>query len=264
MTANATHETSDIVLLERCGGIVTLTLNRPDTRNAFNAALRRRMFEALREIESYGDVRVVILTGAERGFCSGADLKTGITAAVRQELLEEYGPILLALRRMDVVVLAAVNGAAAGIGAALVAASDLAIMAVDASIQLAFSRIALVPDGGLTWELVRSLGYKRAYRLMIEGGKLDAHQCLQLGLVNEIVPADRLLEEAQVWAERLCRLSPTCNALTKRALHHAQHGTFEDAVSYEADLQEIAARSQDCAEGVDAFINKRPAQFTGR
>jgi 2-(1,2-epoxy-1,2-dihydrophenyl)acetyl-CoA isomerase len=255
----------DIVLVERRAGVATITLNRPDTRNAFNAALRSRVLAVLREIATFDDVRVVILSGAGRGFSSGADLKAGITSgSVRMELLQEYAPILLALRRMDVVVLAAVNGAAAGIGAAVVAAADLAIMADDASIQLAFSKLALVPDGGLTWELVRALGYKRAYRLMIEGGKLDAHQCRDFGLVNEIVPAARLMEEAHAWAERLCQLSPTCNALTKRALHQAQHCTFEEAICHEADLQEVAGGSKDCAEGVDAFLNKRPAKFTGR
>lgn len=260
----ATFDDSRIVLVERRAGVATITLNRPDTRNAFNAALRSRVLAVLREIESCDDVRVVIVTGADRGFSSGADLKAGITSGVRMELLQEYAPILLALRRMNVVVLAAVNGAAAGIGAAVVAAADLAIMADDASLQLAFSKIALIPDGGLTWELVRSLGYKRAYRLMIEGGRLDANQCREFGLVNEIVPAARLMDEAHAWAERLCRLSPTCNALTKRALHQAQHCSFEEAISYEADLQEVAGRSQDCAEGVDAFLNKRPAKFTGR
>jgi 2-(1,2-epoxy-1,2-dihydrophenyl)acetyl-CoA isomerase len=253
-----------VVLVDRQPGIITITLNRPDVRNAFDSALRRRLYELLREIESYRDVRVIILTGADRAFSAGADLKSGIADDVRMQLLSEYAPPLLALRQTDAVVLAAVNGAAAGIGAAFVAAADLAIMADDASLQLAFSRVALVPDGGLTWELTRALGYKRAYRLLIEGGRLDAAQCLDFGLVNEVVSPDRLMPEALAWAERIGRMSPLCNGLTKRALHQALRCHLEEAIAYEAVLQQIAAHSEDCREGVDAFLSKRPPQFTGR
>jgi 2-(1,2-epoxy-1,2-dihydrophenyl)acetyl-CoA isomerase len=258
------REASHILLVDRCGSIVTLTLNRPHVRNAFNGALRTRLAEALREVQGFDDVRVIILTGAGRGFCAGADLSVDAPVDSRAELLYEYGPVLLALRNTDAVVLAAVNGAAAGIGAALVAAADLAIMADDASIQLAFSKIALIPDGGLTWELVRTLGRKRAYRLMIEAGRLTAAECLQLGFVNEVVPADRLMVQTLSWAETLAQRSPLCNGLTKRALHQAQRSSLQEAIAYEADLQQIATRSDDCREGVDAFLNKRSPLFTGR
>jgi 2-(1,2-epoxy-1,2-dihydrophenyl)acetyl-CoA isomerase len=253
-----------LVRVELRAGIATITLNRPDTRNAFNTALRKRVLEVLREIESFNGLRVVILTGAGRGFSAGADLKAQMASDVRTVLLTEYEPILTALRKTDIVTLAAVNGAAAGFGAALVAAADLAIMAEDATLQLAFSRIALIPDGGLTWELVRALGYKRAYRLMIEGGTLQAAQCRDYGLVNEIVAADRLMEEAYAWAERLCKLSPMCNGLTKRALQRAQSCALEEAMAYEADLQQVASQSEDCREGVEAFRQKRPPLFAGR
>jgi len=255
---------SRIVRVERHAGIATITLNRPTTRNAFNTALRKQFLEEMREIESFHDLRVVILTGAGASFCAGADLKAEMANDVRMALLAEYVPMLRALRGTDLVILAAVHGASAGFGAAILAAADLAIMAEDATIQLAFSRIALVPDGGLTWELVRALGYKRAYRLMIEGGRLDAKQCLSFGLINEVVPASRLKEEALAWAEQLCRLSPTCNGLTKRALHYAQNSSLEEAMTYEADLQQVASRSEDCREGVAAFRNKRSPDFRGR
>jgi len=268
MTDTTTNTTAGdelpIVQVERRANIATITLNRPATRNAFNAALRKRVLEVLREIESFDDLRVVILTGAGRGFSAGADLKAPMASDVRRVLLAEYEPILTALRDTDIVTLAAVNGAAAGFGAALVAAADLAIMAEDATLQLAFSRIALIPDGGLTWELVRALGYKRAYRLMIEGGALAATQCRDYGLVNEIVPAERLMQEAYAWAERLCKLSPMCNALTKRALQRAQCGTLEESMAYEADLQQVASQSEDCREGVSAFREKRLPLFTSR
>ena len=256
-------EDEQSVLVERRGSVATITLNRPDTRNAFNAALCNRLATVLREASTWKGVRVIILTGAGKGFSSGADLRSGVTDNVRAQLLDGFAPILLGLRRMDVVVIAAVNGAAAGIGAALVTAADLAIMADDASIQLAFSRVGLVPDGGLTWELARALGSKRAYRLMIEGGKLDAGECRNLGLVNEVVPSASLMSEAYAWAERICGLSPSSNALTKRALQQALRSTIEEAMICEADLQEAAVRSADFREGVDAFLNKRTPQFTG-
>jgi 2-(1,2-epoxy-1,2-dihydrophenyl)acetyl-CoA isomerase len=263
-SANVAPDASEILLLNRQGGIVTLTLNRPHVRNAFDCALRERLHEVLREVQSYDDLRVIILTGAGHSFSAGADLNADASIDARTLLLYEYAPLLLALRHTDAVVLAAVNGVAAGIGLAFVAAADLVIMAEDASIQVSFSKLALIPDGGLTWELARTLGQKRAYRLMIEGGRLDAAQCLQLGLVNEVVPPGRLLVDAISWAERIARLSPLCNGLTKRALHQARHCSLEEAIAYEAGLQQIAVRSEDCREGVDAFFNKRPPQFKGR
>jgi 2-(1,2-epoxy-1,2-dihydrophenyl)acetyl-CoA isomerase len=263
-SANVAPDAAEMLLVNRQGGVVTLTLNRPQVRNAFDGALRKRLHEVLREIQSYDDLRVIILTGAGHSFSTGADLNAEVSSDARTQLLYEYAPVLLALRHTDAVVLAAVNGFAAGIGVAFVAAADLAIMANDASIQLAFSKVALIPDGGLTWELVRILGRKRAYRLMIEGGRLDAAQCLQLGLVNEVVPADQLMVEAVSWAQRLARLSPLCNGLTKRALHQSQQCSLEEAIAYEAGLQQIAVGSEDCREGVDAFFSKRAPHFKGR
>lgn len=251
------------VLLEYRGPIAIVTLNRPHAYNACNTDIRHGMMKVVWELANREDIRVVILTANGKGFCAGADLRETFPNNVQEQLHKEYEPSLMGLRRLNKVVIAAVNGAVAGIGCAFVAACDLAVMVEDAYLQLAFSKIALVPDGGITWDLVRALGYKRAYRLMIEAGKLSAQECHQYGLVNEVVKSDAL-GYALDWAQRICDLSPVANALTKRVAHRAEeldiHGTF----AVEAELQLTASRSADCVEGVTAFLEKRKPQYPGK
>jgi 2-(1,2-epoxy-1,2-dihydrophenyl)acetyl-CoA isomerase len=160
----------------------------------------------------------------------------------------------MGLRRLDKVVIAAITGVTAGIGLGLIAATDLAVMADNTYVTLAFSKIGLIPDGGVTWELLRALGYKRAYRLMIEAGKLSAAECLEFGIVNEICTQNTVLERALQWAQQIADHSPTANILTKRALHQAAELTLAGAIAYETILQETAVQSADCAGRVRAFI----------
>lgn len=251
------------VLLEYRDQIALLTLNRPDVYNACNADIRSGMCDAVRELAARKDVRVVVLSARGKGFCAGADLREGFPPSVSEQLHSEYEPFLLGLRRLDKVVLAAVNGACAGIGCALLAATDLAVMAESAYLQLAFSKIALVPDGGVSWELVRALGYKRAYRLLMEAGRLSAQECLQYGIVNEIVKDEELQARALEWAQQICQLSPVANALTKRVLRQAAEQTLPASFALEAEMQKVASVSADCVEGVTAFLEKRQPKYPG-
>jgi len=251
-------------MLEYKNQIAVVTLNRPEARNSFNAALRKDLLDTLLAVEVRTDVRVVILTANGKTFCAGADLKEGTKTNIEALVMREYAPIFTTIQRMQKIVLVAFGGAAAGIGCALVTAADLALMAETAYLQLAFSKIGLIPDGGLTWELVRVLGYKRAYRLMIEAGSLTASQCLEFGLINEVVADEQLQERALQWAESLCELSPVANRLTKRTLHQAQQLSLSQTIAFEAMIQEQALNSADCAEGIEAFLHKRAPRFSGK
>jgi 2-(1,2-epoxy-1,2-dihydrophenyl)acetyl-CoA isomerase len=251
------------VLIEYRDQVAIITLNRPQAYNACNTDIRSGMVDAVWEVANRTDIRVVVLTGSGKAFCAGADLRETFPNNVQIQLHQQYEPALMGLRRLNKVVIAAVNGVAAGIGCSFVAACDLAVMNEDAYMQLAFSKIALVPDGGITWDMVQALGYKRAYRLMIEASKISAQDCLQYGLINEVVKTDAL-GYALDWAQRLCELSPVANVLTKRVARHAQehdvHGTF----AIESELQLIAGASADCAEGIAAFLEKRKAHYPGK
>jgi 2-(1,2-epoxy-1,2-dihydrophenyl)acetyl-CoA isomerase len=257
MTAHKT------VTLEYKNQIAVMKLNRPEARNSFNAALRKDLLDALQEVELNATVRVVILTANGKTFCAGADLKEGRTTNAEALIMREYAPIFATIQRMEKIVLVAFGGAVAGIGCALVTAADLALMAETSYLKLAFGAIALIPDGGLTWELVRALGYKRAYRLMIEAGSLNSTQCLEFGLINEVVADEQLPERALQWAERLCELSPVANRLTKRALHQAEQLSLSQTIAFEAMIQEQAINSADHSEGVEAFLRKRVPRFSG-
>lgn len=256
--------TNSAVQLDYRGRIAQLTLNRPEAYNAFNTELRAGMLRAVNELKLRSDIRVVVLAANGRGFCAGADLREGIPPSVSQQIHNEYEPFLLGLRRLDQVVLAAVGGACAGIGCGLLAATDLAVMAEDAYLQLAFSKIALVPDGGVSWELVRAVGYKRAFRLLMEAGRLSAHECLQYGIVNEVVAGAELLSRAWEWAGQIAELSPSANTLTKRVLRQSLELTLPATMAVEAQLQDIASTSADCIEGVTAFLEKRKPNYPGR
>ena len=255
--------TNSAVLVEYRDRIAAITLNRPEAYNACNNELRAGLRAAVHELACNKTVRVVIVTGNGKGFCAGADLREGFPPSLAVQLHEEYAPFLFGLRRLDKVVLAAVNGACAGIGCGLLAATDLALMAEDAYLQLAFSKIALVPDGGISWELVRALGYKRAFNLLMNAGRLSAQECLQHGLVNEVVKGDALQARAWEWAAQICELSPVANALTKRVARQALELSLPATFALEAELQTIAAASADCKEGVAAFLEKRKPVYSG-
>ena len=249
----------------RDGGVLTITLNRPEVLNAFNGAMHRAMQDAYKEARD-GEVRAVVVTGAGRGFCVGQDLTEFREAPgdIGDRLRGNYHPNILALRALEKPVLAAVNGPAAGAGLSFACACDLRLAAQSATFVPAFITIGLVPDSGGTYFVRRLLGTARAFEWMTSGRRLSASEALEWGLVSEVVEADRLLPRAAERAAELAALPTRGVALTKRLFDHAEHTTLEEQLELEAQLQAAATQTDDFREGVEAFLEKREPRFQGR
>jgi 2-(1,2-epoxy-1,2-dihydrophenyl)acetyl-CoA isomerase len=206
-----------------------------------------------------------VLTGEGRGFCSGADLRGGpAERAFRRVLTDEYNPMIVAIRELPKPVIAAVNGVAAGAGVSLALACDLVYAAEEARFIQAFVRIGLVPDSGSTRTLVRALGRHRAAALVFSGEPLGATEAQSAGLVNVVVPADRLADAVRTAAASLARAPTRAIGLAKRAINHAEDALLTESLAMEAALQELAGRTEDHAEGLAAFGEKREPRFLGR
>lgn len=246
--------------------VAIVTIHRPDAMNAFNRALRLDLLAACQEAADDRDVRIVILTGEGRTFSAGADLKDGLDTDMRiDEILQkEYRPALECIWNMDKPVIAAVGGSVAGIGTSFALICDLLIMADNAFMLSPFTTISLVPDGGLNWLLVQQLGYRRAFELSVESQRISADRCVELGLANKAVPADKLMDEALKWAKALAERAPLSVAATKKAMRHATAGSWASTFDVEAPMQQILRKSEDCTEGVTAFFEKRKANFKGK
>jgi 2-(1,2-epoxy-1,2-dihydrophenyl)acetyl-CoA isomerase len=257
---------SDTILRETAAGVLTITLNRPDALNSFTVEMKEALLAALRDAARDKEVRALVLTGAGRAFCAGQDLKERQGADVADlgtELRVRYNPIILAMRRLEKPIVGAINGVAAGAGVSVAMACDVIFASEKASFTEAFSRVGLVPDTGSTWFLPRLVGPARAAEMMFTGDAVDATTAERIGLVNRVVPADDLMNEATAFAQRLAKSAPIALALAKRALNRAYEMTLEEALDYEAQLQSIAGRSGDHQEGVAAFVEKRPPNFKG-
>lgn len=246
-------------------GVTTLTLNRPDALNALTADLRGELLAAVKAAGRDVEVRAVVLTGAGRAFCAGADLRGGSgEREFRRVLVNEYNPLIEAIRALPKPVIAAVNGVAAGAGVSLALAADLVVAAEDVMFVPAFHRIGLVPDSGLTRTLVRGVGRHRAFELLMGERRLSAAEAEAAGLVAAVVPADRLADTARELAERLASGPTRAIGLTKRLVADAEDASLSDSLAAEAALQEVAGRTEDHAEGVAAFTEKRDPAFGGR
>ena len=246
-------------------GVATITLARPESLNALNAAMRAELLAALKAAGRDEAVRAVVITGEGRGFCSGADLRGGSDERqFRRVLTNEYNPLITALRELPRPAIAAVNGVAAGAGMSLAMACDLVYAADDARFILAFGRIGLVPDSGLTRTLVRALGRHRAAALIFSGEPLGAAEAQAAGLVNSVAPADQLAATAHAAAATLAAAPTRAIALAKRAINHAEDALLAESLAMEAALQELAGRTEDHAEGIAAFSEKREPRFLGR
>ncbi|HEX7062767.1 MAG TPA: enoyl-CoA hydratase-related protein [Woeseiaceae bacterium] len=255
----------ETVRYRRDDAVAVITIWRPDAMNSFNTVLRRDLLTAFRRAAQDDAVRVVVLTGEGRSFSAGADLKDIENPKPVSEILqEEYRPILECIATMRQPVIAAVGGSAAGIGMSFALACDLLVIADNAFLMSAFSNISLLPDGGLNWFLVRQLGYRRAYQLAIEAERIPAERCVALGLANRAVPAEKLMDETLAWAQALAQRAPLSLAATKQAMRHALAHDWESTFDVEAPLQRKLRDSEDCAEGVRAFFEKRKPGFKGR
>ncbi len=255
----------ETIRVEVADGIATITLNRPESLNALNSTMRRELLAAFKALGRDAAVRAVLLTGEGRGFCSGADLRGDSgEREFRRVLTAEYNPLMRAIRDLPKPVIAAVNGVAAGAGVSLALACDLVYAADDARFIQAFVKIGLVPDSGSTRALVRTLGRHRAAQLIFTGEPLLAQEAHAAGLVNRVVPAADLSARAREVATALASAPTSAIAYAKRLINRSENATLDEAMAVEASLQELAGRTQDHAEGVAAFTEKREPRFVGR
>jgi 2-(1,2-epoxy-1,2-dihydrophenyl)acetyl-CoA isomerase len=257
--------TYQAIRVDLADAVATITLNRPESLNSLNAQMRGELLTALKAAGRNEAVRAVVITGEGRGFCSGADLRGGSGERdFRRVLTDEYNPLITSIRELPKPVIAAVNGIAAGAGVSLALACDLIHAADDARFILAFVRIGLVPDSGSTRTLVRALGRHRAARLIFSGEPLSAADAHAAGLVAEVAPPDQLASTVHAAAARLAAAPTRAIGLAKRAINHAEDALASESLAMEAALQELAGRTEDHAEGVAAFGEKREPRFLGR
>ena len=260
----------DPVLYDERDGVATITLNTPDVYNSISADLAGLFIESI-ERATTGPCRAVLITGSGKAFCAGADLKdleAGYQAGRSPELGAlidiAFNPMLMALANLPKPVLAAVNGPAAGAGIGLALASDLRIASTNANFTMAFINIGLVPDTGTAWLLPMIVGYGRAMELAFSGRRVAADEALAIGLVHRVVEPDQLLAEAQAWAAKLAAGPTIAYARTKAIMRQAVESSLATAVMIERDEQDLAGKTRDHLEGVQAFLAKRPPNYEGR
>ena len=259
-------EAFDHVLVAAEGAVAILTLNQPEILNAVSGAMMRGALAALHYISGETKFRALILTGAGKGFCAGANLSAAETDGPIDTgaMLEQvFHPFLRALRDLRMPLVMAVNGPAVGIGMSFALSGDLTIAARSAFFQQGFSKIGLVPDGGSTWLLPRLIGLARARELALLAEKLPAEKALAWGLINAVTDDDRLMPEALSLAERLAQ-GPASLALTRKLFWDSPQHSYEEQLTQEQAAQRRTRQSSDFQEGLAAFRQKRPPRFTGK
>lgn len=250
--------------------IATVTLNRPDRLNAFADRMRQELTEAIEESADREDVKVIVITGTGRGFCTGADVghlrevaERGDEGSLREQV-EAGQAVVLAIREARQPVIASVNGPAAGAGASLALACDLRIAAECASIGLTFNRVGLHPDWGATYTLPRLVGPAVAAELIFTGAMIPARDAHRLGIFNRVVPDDRLAEETGILARGLAAKPQLPLRLAKRAMKRSLEASLQEMLDFEMEAQLQCGRSADAREGIEAFVEKREPRFGRR
>lgn len=255
----------ETILFDVSNGIANLTLNRPDVFNAFNEQLSADVLDALKKTAKDKSIRVLVISGAGKAFCSGQDLKSiaGKKRSLSESIHKRYNPMIRAIRNLPIPVIAKLNGVAAGAGCSLALACDMIIASEAASLIEVFVNVGLVLDSGSSYFLPRLVGSARAFELSTLGSKVSATQAAEWGMVNKVVPPDTLDAEVQALAERYAKAPTKAIGLMKKMLNKSFQSDLDTMLEYEAYCQEIAGRSDDYNEGVTAFVEKRPPVFTG-
>ncbi len=259
---------SEPVLVENLDGVATVTLNRPESFNSLNLLAKLLLLDALRSIAEDPEVRAVVLTGAGRGFCVGQDLAEIQPDKPAKErfttVAEHYTPLARLLAEMHKPVIAAINGPAAGAGLSLACAADFRIASEKASFTTAFTGIALSPDTGMSWHLPRLVGTNKAVELLLLSPTLRPDEALEIGLITQVVAHDDLLPTAQELAARLAAGPTLAYGMVRQALRFAHDHDLAETLAKEHELIEQAGDSADHLAAVDAFLNKRKPEFSGR
>ena len=259
--------------LEIADNLATITLNRPDKLNSFNSAMAREFLDALKSFapdgKNHGAVRTVIVTGSGRAFCAGQDLAEAAPADepwpdLRMFVKNGYNPIIKTIRSLEIPIIAAVNGIAAGAGANLALACDFVVAKKSSFFLQAFCHIGFIPDSGGTYFLPRLVGLARATQLMMLGEKISAQQAYDWGLIYQVVPDDVFTETYKALGTRLSQMPTKGLGLIKRAINQSLHNDLEKQLLLEEELQSLAGSTQDYREGVMAFLEKRKPKFIGK
>jgi len=257
------------VLVQRDGTITTLTLNRPDIRNAMNVELTEAFTAAVEDVRHDPDVRAVVVTGAGKAFCSGGDLGwinpgPGASVPERRRKVRSFYPQFRAVRSLDVPVVAAINGPAVGAGLCLAMACDIRIAAEGAILSAPFTRLGMHPGMAATYLLTRLVGTARAAELLFTSRDVDAAEAAAIGLINRVVPSDALMETARSVAGEIASNAPIPMGMVKRAIYIAERADMETMLEYEGLAQPITMGTEDLLEGLKAKREKRPPEFEGR
>lgn len=256
---------SDTIKLTTQDGVATITLNRPKQLNSFTEEMHNALASVLDEVAANEQVRAVIITGAGKGFCAGQDLGNRDprkqTYDLGQTITDFYNPLMKRLKNLGKPTIAVVNGVAAGAGIGIALVCDIVLCSDKAKFAMAFGKIGLVPDSGLTWSLVQLVGLARAKALVLTNATLTAEQALEYGLIWKVYESDRLMDEAIKLATTLAYGPALGTSLTIQALNQATDNSLEDQLELEASYQQKAGYSDDYKEGVTAFLEKRPAVF---